>query len=428
VQAQSIDSTQSLETSSTLEEQVATKTNPALVHLAQSQSVLLMQGPVGPLLTKLALKLVSKKKLVHRVVFNGGDRQSARGHPNHLLHAFNWPMETLPHWFKSLCLRHRVDTVVLFGQSRPCHAAVIPVAKAMGIKVVVMEEGYFRPGFMTMELDGVNGNSQTLDRFECDPAVINAPTPDPDVCKHHFFKTAVHAMRYYWAMAWRRRAFPHYVHHRETSVIWYARYWVNSWFTKWARYQKDHELHQILVKFGPPYFLVPLQHDGDAQITEHSGYDNNQHFIEEVIRSFATHSNSGHVLLFKEHPMSRGGQLSQAWIERCALERGVELRVKYVVEGHNPTLILQAQGVVVINSTMGLQAIQKHKPVKPVGQSLYDRPGVTFQGSLDEFWKTPTAPDPAVTDEFLSRLKHLTQVPCSVYANADEPWQALSSL
>ncbi len=398
------------------------------MQLREAQVVLLMQGPVGPLLAKLALKLSRKGKLVHRVVFNGGDRQGARGHPKHLLHRFNWPMDTLPKWFKSLCLRHRVDTVVLFGLSRPCHAAVIPVAKAMGIKVVVMEEGYFRPGFMTMELDGVNGNSKTLDRFECDPSPIKAPTPHPDVCKHHFFKTVVHAMRYYWAMAWHRRAFPNYVHHRETSVIWYARYWIKSWFTKWRRYKKDHALHQCLVKMGPPYFFVPLQHEGDSQITEHSGYENNQHFIEEVICSFAAHSNSGHVLLFKEHPMSRGGQLSQAWIERCALERGVDLRVMHVVEGHNPTLISQAQGVVVINSTMGLQAIQKHKPVKTMGQSLYDRPGVTFQGSLDEFWKTPTAPDPAVTDEFLSRLKRLTQVPCSVYANAHEPWPALSRL
>lgn len=402
--------------------------NPAFTHLAQSQTVLLLQGPVGPLLAKLTLKLAKKGKLVRRVVFNGGDLQNAQTHPANLLHPFNWPMEALPKWFKSLCLRHSIDTVVLFGQSRPCHAAVIPVAKAMGIRVVVMEEGYFRPGFITMELDGVNGKSQTLERFGGNPSAHNAPISVPDVCKHHFFKTAVHAMRYYWAMAWQRRAFPHYVHHRETSVIWYARYWVSSWITKWKRYQKDHELHQILVKFGPPYFLVPLQHDGDAQITEHSGYDNNQHFIEEVIRSFADHSNSGHVLFFKEHPMSRGGQLSRAWVERCALERGVDLRVMYVVEGHNPTLISQAQGVVVINSTMGLQAVQKHKPVKTMGQSLYDRPGVTFQGSLDEFWKNPTAPDPAVADEFLSRLKHLTQVPCSVYANAHEPWQALSQL
>jgi capsular polysaccharide export protein len=83
---------------------------------------------------------------------------------------------------------------------------------------------------------------------------------------------------------------------------------------------------------------------------------------------------------------------------------------------------------VVINSTMGLQAIEHRKPIKVMGQSLYDRPGLTFQGSLDAFWRSPTAPNAEMSDEFLTQLKRLTQVPCSIYANAHEPWRALSQL
>lgn len=366
--------------------------------------------------------------MVHRVAFNGGDLQDAKNHHKNFLHTFNSRMDALPAWFKSLCLRHDVDTVVLFGQSRPCHAAVIPLARAMGITVLVMEEGYFRPGFVTLEIDGVNGHSQTMDRFVWTPSNPDAATLYPDVCKNHFFKTALHAIRYYCALNWQKRSFPHYQHHRETSVVGHARYWIKSWLIKWKRSSADHQLHRRLLKFGPPYFLVPLQYDNDAQLTEHSTYANNHHFIEEVVQSFAAHSTNGHVLLFKEHPMSRGGKRCEAHIAQCARALGVDLRVMYVVEGHNPTLITNAQGVVVINSTMGLQAIQKHKPVKTMGQSLYDRPGVTCQGSLDAFWTNPTAPNAAVTQEFLTQLKHLTQVPCSVYANAHEPWQALSQL
>jgi len=402
--------------------------NPAWDRLLQSQAVLVLQGPVGPLLAKLTLKLAKNGKVVRRVVFNAGDQQNASTHPSSLLHPFKGPMENLPNWFRNLCVKHGIETVVLFGQSRPCHAAVIPVAKALGITVLVMEEGYFRPGYLTLEMDGVNGHSATLDRFVWQPSAQTISTLNPHECKHHFFKTAVHAIRYYLAMFMGQRAFPHYVHHRETSPTWYVRYWLKSWITQWRRFGQDHDQHQALVKMGPPYFLIPLQHDGDAQITHHSSYSNNQAFIKEVVRSFALHAKPTDVLLFKEHPMSRGGQLSDAWIAACAREFGIESRAMYLVEGHNPSLIAHAQGVVVINSTIGLQAIEHRKPIKVMGQSLYDRPGLTFQGSLDAFWRSPTAPNAEVSDEFLTQLKRLTQVPCSIYANAHEPWRALSQL
>ena len=54
------------------------------------------------------------------------------------------------------------------------------------------------------------------------------------------------------------------------------------------------------------FFLVPLQVHCDMQITAHSDYTSIEHFIGEVVASFAKNASSEHSLVFKHHPMDRG--------------------------------------------------------------------------------------------------------------------------
>jgi len=62
-----------------------------------------------------------------------------------------------------------------------------------------------------------------------------------------------------------------------------------------------------------------------------------------------------------------------------------------------------------------------------MGQAVYETSGVTSQQALKEFWVKPQKPDPRKARVFLDQLKHLTQIPCSMYANADEPWSFLNA-
>jgi capsular polysaccharide export protein len=401
--------------------------NPAFTRLTNARSVLFLQGPCGPLYGKLAHWLCQKGTKVLRVAFNGGDAWDARGLPRDQVFCFDSPMGGWPAAFQRLCLQHAVDVVVLFGQSRPCHAPIFAVAKSLGVDVVVVEEGYFRPGFATFELGGVNGHSKTLDRYEWQPSNPAAQELKADGCKRHFFKTCWHASVHYVQIFMGRKRFPHYVHHRETSVLSNSLYWLRSWKVKLQRRGDDHALVQSMLDIGVRFFFVPLQHDGDAQITQHSRFDRNTAFIEEVLRSFAQHSLPGHVLLFKQHPMSRGGPGHEQFIHALARELDIDLRVYCVWEGHNPSILDACQGVVLINSTVGLQALQRGRPVKVLGQALYDLPGVTAQATLDEFWARPQEPDPELRRHFLQQFKHLTQVPCSIYANAHEVWPFLKT-
>lgn len=410
-----------------LRERLEAATNPALCRLAASRRVLMLQGPVGPLFDRLATWLMARGATVTRVVFQGGDERDCT-----VVTPQRW-VDTLAAWpqgLQRLIDDHRVDCILLFGQSRDYHAVARELAAKLDIPLVVMEEGYFRPGFMTMELGGVNGYSTTLSRFQWHPSAINPSASEavlprgplrPSVCTAHFQKMAWHAALHYVALEQARARYPHYRHHRGDSPRAYARYWIRSWARKLLRAPRDGVSQRGLSRKGRPYFLVPLQHDGDSQILHHSPFSENTEFILEVLRSFASAAPKNALLAFREHPMSRGGPGHGPFILSFARELGLGGRVYHWVEGHTPTLVQGAAGVVVINSTVGIQALARSIPLKALGDALYDVPGVTSQQPLDDFWRSPERGEVVTVKAFLDQLRNLTQVPLSAYAWRGEP-------
>jgi capsular polysaccharide export protein len=408
-------------------EQQRVSINPALRELSRAKRVLMLQGPVGPFYDRLARWLKHGGAKVDRVVFQGGDRFDCQAFEPI---EFTGTLDTWPDFLSATLSRLKVDCVVLFGQSRRYHQVAVPMASAAGIPVVVLEEGYFRPGFVTMELGGVNGYSTTLDRYVWQPIalaerglVTNAQPGSiaPDVSPWHFQKMAWHASRHYAAMHRARKAFPEYRHHRVEDPYHYAAYWLKSWGRKLRQRGEDGRTQQRLFSDGLPYFFVPLQHDGDAQITHHSPYGENCNFIQAVIESFAGHAPADTLLVFRQHPHARGGDGHSALIRQMATDLGIRQRVLHMIEGDTPDLAEHSAGVVLINSTVGLQALERGAPLMVKGDALYKRPGLVFEGPLEQFWWNPTRPDRRLTRSFLLQIKNLTQVSVSAYAGVDEP-------
>lgn len=403
--------------------------NPALTTLSGSRRVLQLQGPVGPFYDRMAHWLHRCGARVDRVVFQGGDRHDCQ---TVAPIDFVGPPASWPAFLGDLISRRGIDCIVLFGQSRAYHRPAIELARDAGIPVVVCEEGYFRPGFVTMELGGVNGYSATLDKFFWQlpgPAAqegggrLQLPQAgiEPDASPRHFQKMAWHACRHYAAMHRGRRDYPAYSHHRVTDPYYYAAYWVRSWFRKYGQARYDLSVQRRLFAAENLYFFVPLQFDGDAQITQHSRYPENVHFIIEVMRSFATHAPESATLVFKQHPHARGGLGHANLIYSLAEELGMPRRVLHLVEGDTPDLAEHAAGVVLINSTVGFQALERNAPLMVMGEAIYKRPDLTHNGRLDDFWSNPVRPDRSAVESFLRQVKNLTQAPASVYANRDEP-------
>ncbi len=349
----------------------------------RGKRVLLLQGPLGPFFRRLARDLRGAGATVIKIDFNGGDRLfSPRG-----ALAFRGRPAQWPAYFEAVLDAHAVDVVLLFGDCRPIHRVAHEVAAARGIEIGVFEEGYVRPDYVTLERHGVNGHSQ----IPRSPAhFLQADTaPVPPTCHvgNTFWHTACWAVLYYLASACWRPCFPHYVHHRPLTLAegWP---WLRSVWRKQRYAWRERGIERELASTGAGrYFLVALQVHNDAQMHVHSDFASVAEFIESTMVSFVRWAPAGTELVIKHHPMDRGYHDHAGLIGALAARHGLTGRVRYIHDQHLPTLLEHARGVVLVNSTVGLSALDHGTPLKVCGEAIYDMAGLSYQGPLDRFWR-----------------------------------------
>lgn len=160
----------------------------------------------------------------------------------------------------------------------------------------------------------------------------------------------------------------------------------------------------------PRFFLFPLQLPGDYQIRIHAPLGDLYVLVEAVIRSFAHHAPADMRLLLKTHPIDNGLSDWKQRIATIAEAQGVAGRVDLIDGGDLDRLIARSEGVVTVNSTVGLTALIAGKPVICLGASIYDMPGVTHQESLASFWTRPQAPEADMPDALTRALIATVQV------------------
>src|SRR4051794_26074597 len=116
---------------------------------------LFLQGPPGPLFRRLGAEMERQGFGVHRINLSGGDRLDwPRGAVDFRGRFSHWPA------FVDRYMReHEITDLLLFGDCRPYHLAAHGLAAMRGLRTHVLEEGYLRPDWMTLELEGVNARS-----------------------------------------------------------------------------------------------------------------------------------------------------------------------------------------------------------------------------------------------------------------------------
>ena len=80
-----------------------------------------------------------------------------------------------------------------------------------------------------------------------------------------------------------------------------------------------------------------------------------------------------------------------------------------------PELLTHAKAVVTINSTAGISALVHNKPLKVMGNALYDIKGMTYQGHLHQFWTANFKPDMKLFKKFREYLLENTQINAVYY-------------
>lgn len=357
---------------------------------APAKTFLFLQGPHGPFFAMLADALRARGHGALRININGGDKVDWPGEATDYRGTFrNWPL-----FFDDFIVHHGVTDLILYGDCRPYHASAHKMAQLRGIQVHVVEEGYIRPDFMTLQKDGVNGNSTLpldpqwyLDQARSLPAEGGLEPQIPSTFKRRAVNTARNGL----AAAVMRPIFPFYRTHRPQSFLLEAA----GWFKKLTRRKKDLAgARAEWAKVGDrPYFALPLQLDSDYQIRVHSPFGNMRAALRFVIKSFAQYAPEGTALVVKRHPLDSGLVAWERLTRRLAARYGVSDRVFYLADWDIAEVVGKSLGVVTVNSTVGTLALNAGKPVLVLGHAVYKVPGVVYRGTLDEFWPNPGAPD-----------------------------------
>jgi len=375
------------------------------------QRFLFLQGVCSPFFARLAQALRAESHHVRKVNFTFGDSVYWRqGHAT----AFRGPMERLPEFYAQQYGQHGISDIVLFGDCRPVHRPAIELAKQQGIRVHVFEEGYFRPYWVTLERDGVNGNS-TLPK---DPQWYREESfkvvhyGNGEAFKSAFWKRAAYDVGYnFWfgvnpILHWGVKS--HLPYHPLTEYTGYVGRIIRKQY--YALQSRQVEVQLIREAPQRPFYLLPLQLDSDAQIIHHSPFSSMSQAMLGVLDSFAKFAPPASRLAVKIHPLDPGLVNYRKRLFDTAGKLGVTDRVFFLESGNLPALLSTARGVITVNSTVGGSALVHNLPTIALGTAIYNMPGLTFQGSLNNFWDTNAKPDKELFRRFRDVVIWRTQI------------------
>jgi capsular polysaccharide export protein len=371
-----------------------------------ARRAILLQGPVGAFFARLQDHLDGAGWSTVKINFNSGDVLfHGRGHEI----SYTEALEDWPRYFEGLLENVQADVVLLFGDQRPIHAMARQVARAKGVSVVCFEEGYLRPDYLTMELDGNNAASP-LRKWRADQ-VPSAPEPEPPhaMPNNGFADMARSAARYYTALRAGASRFPNYRHHRERGVVRETLLWARNSWRKW-RWSKPtlHLIHDLIDRCENRYWIVALQVHDDLQLRRHGCGWTVEKLIESSIASFARSAPRDHALVLKGHPLDRGHTAGRELTRKIAALHQVADRVHYVDDGSLGLLSRCSRGMVTINSTSAMLSFSHGKPVLALGDCMYE--GLIANGSdrspaaMDRFWRVAPAFEP---DRWLAFRAHM---------------------
>lgn len=376
----------------------------------EPRTVLLLQGLMGPLFRRLGQELIGTGHTVYKVNFNGGDRFFWRL-PGGI--DYRGTLEAWPDALRSIIDEKGVTDVVLFGDCRAHHEKATAVCRELNIKVHVFEEGYIRPDWVTLELDGVNGYS----KLPRDPEwyrqrAAQLPTvPDHKQVPSSFRRRAIEGLLYNTADVLSRWRYPNWTTHRPWHPLIEGVGWARKLLRGKERRQTSEEVVTRLIDGDEEFYLFPLQLASDAQIRLHSPFASMTEALKLVIVSFAENAPKDTRLLVKEHPLDNGVRDWKEETRALATLSGVADRVDYMSFGDIVPVARAAKGMVTINSTSGTLALDMGVPVVALGHAVFDIADVTYQDGIDRFWTEVTPPDRETFNAFRRVLVERCLVP-----------------
>ena len=379
----------------------AASETPAALPLA-GRRFLIVTAPFGPFGRVLTEALESQGGVAERVLMNAGDELYWRRQDGFRFkgRASEWESRFLSE------VAHYTD-IIIFGEGGPYNQAAIRNAPHYKARLWVLENGYFRPDWITVERNGVNASS-SLAR---DRRGYDAPAPEVPpvravgrILPYHVANISLHHL----IQLPGRWLYPRYrAPYTQPPWLQCAGH-IRRYFG--LAFQSRRRTNAHLIARRGPFFIVCLQREGDAQLLRYSKYADNAAFLSEIMSSFSAHAPKESRLVVKNHPLDPGLVNLERITMGLALEHNLADRVDFIDGGNMAQLCRLSRGMVVNNSTAALSALGFRTPVKALGRAFFDFQGLTDQKPLDAFWRAPQGPEPSLFGRFRAHVIARTQI------------------
>ncbi|WP_093176959.1 capsular biosynthesis protein [Pseudovibrio sp. Tun.PSC04-5.I4] len=310
-----------------------------------------------------------------------------------------------------------ITDILYYADRRPYHRIAHSVAMERNINAYACEFGYMRPDWITLERGGMGVFSHFPNDLKIiKSAALNLPQLEPSQhFPHAFLQEATNEIICNLIPVFFPYLFPLYQRDRYYHPF-------RDYFSYIPRLMRQKRLGreaekivETLAKGWVGYFVVPLQMQGDYQIRHHSHYGNLSTFVREVIGSFVANAPTGDKLVFKRHPFDNNVENWPQIIGTIAAEFKCADRTIVIDGGDLSSLLKHSRGCVLVNSTVGMEALKNGIPVKALGCAIYDIAGLTDQRPLDDFWQEPLQPDADLFQDLEKLMGHTIQVQGSFF-------------
>lgn len=387
---------------------------------ATRRRILLLQGPVGPFFKRLQDYLQANGHSVWRVCFNPADSlfSSAKNRVTYRGGLDDWPS-----WFADFLDAMQIDCIVLFGAGRPVHAVARQVAARNGVQVIALEEGYLRPGYVTVEEGGNNDTSPLAGRlpgrgFDLFPTIRQSPRNYASFRAMGVYATIYYGLRTISTVGRQRQLF-----HRNFTPAKELGCWIRNGYRRLAGRTRNYaKIENLLEHHDGNYFLVPLQVAADCQMKQAARGWSSTRLISAALKSFSRTAPDGTRLVFKVHPLDRGHSNHRKLIEDTARAFGIDDRVDVIDIGSIGLLTRHAAGMITINSTSGLSAIFHGTPLLVIGDAIYAHPALATcamgEPDFDAFWTNGRVANATLRKSYIEWIRHSALKPGDFYAAA----------
>lgn len=383
--------------------------------MTNKRTFLFLQGPNSFFFREFGKALASNGNSIKKINFCGGDNFFWS---DNYCTPFTGKFEDWESFLKNLDRSNNFTDIILYGDCREYHKVAIKLFKDK--KIHVFEEGYFRPDWITYELNGVNANS-SLPRdgdfyksLKCD---IGSETRGHIRLHSGFKQKALYTcLHYVYRSFFDYKEYPNYVPHRKITPEEEGGAWFRKWLKSYFRKAKANFVQKKIFNKKGDFFLFALQLCSDSQIKEHSDFTGMRNAIDVVVNNFKQNCPEDIFLVIKTHPEEAGISKLSNKVKEVSKELSLGDRIIFIDGGNMPSLLKSMKGMVTVNSTATLSAIHHKKPVKCLGRAIYNFEGMTDQKPLDEFWKNPSPADEELFSKFRFYIHKNSQINGNFYS------------